>query len=146
MVCRSSTKVPRCRSKGLARVYQPARPLQLATPGSQCFATPLHCYTPASSAVRSVRVKRFCLAVVLAAAVHLWAQPTPASSTNPKVRAITAFVRLDQGQYQQQIAETMVLLNKVKSEFSSAGYETETVRITTQPLVELVSGVPEQKA
>jgi uncharacterized protein (UPF0210 family) len=91
-------------------------------------------------------VKRFCLAVVLTAAVHLWGQTTPANSGNPKVRAITAFVRLDQPQYQQQIADTMVLLNKVKSEFASAGYDTETVRITTQPLAELVSGMPEEKA
>jgi uncharacterized protein (UPF0210 family) len=91
-------------------------------------------------------VKRLCLAVVLIASVHLWAQGAPASSANPKVRAITAFVRLDQGQYRQQIADTMTLLNKVKSEFATSGYETETIRITTQPLAELVAGMPEGKA
>lgn len=83
---------------------------------------------------------------MLAAVVHLWAQAPSENAINPKVRAITAFVRLDQGQYPRQIAETIALLSKVKSEFASAGYDTETIRITTQPLAELVSGMPEEKA
>ena len=83
---------------------------------------------------------------MLAAVVHLWAQATSENAINPKVRAITAFVRLDQGQYPRQIADTIALLSKVKSEFASAGYDTETIRITTQPLAELVSGMPEEKA
>src|SRR2546427_160559 len=53
---------------------------------------------------------------------------TPASP-NPKVRAITGFVRLDASAYQKQIADALVVLRKVKAEFESSGYEVETVRI-----------------
>jgi hypothetical protein len=68
------------------------------------------------------------------------------TASNPKVRAITAFVRLDQGKYQEQIAEALVVLGKAKGEFESAGYLVETVRVTTQPLGELVAGMPEEQA
>src|SRR5947209_1558132 len=70
---------------------------------------------------------------------------TPASP-NPKVRAITGFVRLDASAYQKQIADALVVLRKVKAEFESSGYEVETVRLTTQPLAELVAGMSEDQA
>jgi uncharacterized protein (UPF0210 family) len=93
-------------------------------------------------------MKPFCLAVVLAVSVPLAApagSATPQSS-NPKVRAITAFVRLDRENYQKQIDDTLAVLGKAKAAFTSSGYEVETVRITTQPLAELVAGMPEAKA
>jgi len=67
-------------------------------------------------------------------------------SSNPKVRAITAFVRLDREKYQQQIAEALVVLRKAKAEFEASGYEVETIRVTTQPLAELIAGIPEDQA
>src|SRR2546426_10178664 len=70
---------------------------------------------------------------------------TPASP-NPKVRAITGFVRLDASAYQKQIADALVVLRKVKAEFESSGYEVETVCLTTQPLAELVAGMSEDQA
>ena len=81
--------------------------------------------------------------VVLLAAVQLCAQSSPA---NPKVRTITAFVRLDRDDYQKQIADALAVLRKAKSEFESSGYEVETVRVTTQPLAELVAGLTEEQA
>lgn len=91
-------------------------------------------------------MKRIALAV-LVMSVQLVAQTSSTSTaSNPKVRAITAFVRLDQGKYQEQIAEALVVLGKAKSEFESAGYLVETVRVTTQPLGELVAGMPEEQA
>jgi len=91
-------------------------------------------------------VKRIALAV-LVMSVQLVAQTSSTSTaSNPKVRAITAFVRLDQGKYQEQIAEALVVLGKAKGEFESAGYLVETVRVTTQPLGELVAGMPEEQA
>jgi uncharacterized protein (UPF0210 family) len=75
----------------------------------------------------------------------VWGQ-TPAQSVNPKVRAITGFVRLEQGTWEKQVAETLVVLRKAKSEFEALGYQVETVRITTQPLGELVAGMPEEQA
>ena len=64
----------------------------------------------------------------------------------PKVRAITAFVRLDRSSYEKQIAEAMTVLNAAKAEFARRGYETETVRIVTQPFAELVKGLSDQDA
>ena len=72
--------------------------------------------------------------------------PAAAQQQNPKVRAITAFVRLDRDQYRKQIDEALAVLAKAKAEFVSSGYQVETMRITTQPLAELVAGMPEDKA
>ena len=67
-------------------------------------------------------------------------------NVKPKVRAITAFVRIDRTNHQQQIAETLKVLREAKREFEAAGYEVETVRITTQPLAQLVAGASDQQA
>jgi len=47
------------------------------------------------------------------------------SSSKPKVRAITGFVRLDQLRYREQIAAALTVLRKAKGEFEAAGYEVE---------------------
>jgi uncharacterized protein (UPF0210 family) len=66
--------------------------------------------------------------------------------SKPKVRAITAFVRLDRSNYEKQIAEAMTVLNAAKAEFARRGYETQTVRIVTQPFAELVKDLSDQDA
>lgn len=93
-------------------------------------------------------MKRLALAVLLAVSLPLAAQTdhTAAASSNPKVRAITGFVRLDQATWQQQVADALVVLRKVKSEFESSGYQVETLRLTTQPLAELIAGMTEDQA
>ena len=91
---------------------------------------------------------RLCLAVIVVGSIGLLAQARPAAAQqqNPKVRAITAFVRLDRDQYRKQIDEALAVLVRAKAEFVSSGYQVETMRITTQPLAELVAGMPEDKA
>jgi len=93
-------------------------------------------------------MKRIILAVVFALLSHAVAQISSKStaSSNPKVRAITGFVRLDRATYQKQIVDALVVLRRVKAEFESSGYEVETVRMTTQPLAELVAGMSEDQA
>jgi hypothetical protein len=93
-------------------------------------------------------VKRIALAAILCVSAQLAAQASAASigATNPKVRAITGFIRLDRGTYEKQIAETLLVLRKAKNEFEAAGYQVETIRITTQPLAELVAGASESDA
>jgi hypothetical protein len=86
----------------------------------------------------------FIWALLLAFATSVTAQAQ--GYTKPKVRAITGFVRLDRANYAQQIAETLTVLRTAKSEFARLGYETETIRIVTQPLAELVNGLPEAQA
>jgi uncharacterized protein (UPF0210 family) len=62
------------------------------------------------------------------------------------VRAITAFVNLDRTRYEAQIDETMKVLNSAKAEFAKRGYETQTVRIVTQPFADLVKGLNDKDA
>ncbi len=93
-------------------------------------------------------MKRVVLAVVLVISLQAVAQSSsaPAASSNPKVRAITGFVRLDRPTYRKQVTDALVVLRRAKAEFESSGYEVETLRLTTQPLAELVSGLSEEKA
>ena len=93
-------------------------------------------------------MKRIALVVFLAVSIQLAAQTSsaPSGSPNPKVRAITGFVRLDRPTYQKQIADALVVLRRVKAEFESSGYEVESLRLTTQPLAELVAGMSEDQA
>ena len=93
-------------------------------------------------------MKRIFLAIVLVVSVQAAAQTSSAAtaSSNPKVRAITGFVQLDRAMYQRQIGDALVVLRRVKAEFESSGYEVETVRLTTQPLAELVAGMSEEQA
>src|SRR5207244_590979 len=93
--------------------------------------------------LRSHRMKRLALVAVLAFSCTLAAQ---AQTTKPKVRAITAFVRLDAKNYQHQLAEALIVLHKTETEFKSAGYEVETIRFTTQPLADLTAGLSEDQA
>ena len=81
------------------------------------------------------------------AALFLATMPLAAQApAKPKVRAITGFVRLDQGKYEQQVADALVVLRDVKSEFETQGYEVESLRLTTQPLGELVAGLNDGQA
>jgi uncharacterized protein (UPF0210 family) len=68
------------------------------------------------------------------------------SYTKPKIRTVTAFVRLDHAHYGEQIAEALGVLRQAKSEFAQQGYEVMTLRIVTQPLAELVSGQSDTEA
>jgi uncharacterized protein (UPF0210 family) len=64
----------------------------------------------------------------------------------PKVRAITAFVQIDREHYQQQVAEALTVLRKTKAEIEKAGYEVESIRITTQPFPEYIGDLPREQA
>jgi len=89
---------------------------------------------------------RIALAVILSLSFQMAAQSASSVSSNPKVRAITGFVRLDRATSEKQIAEALVVLRKTKRAFEAAGYQVQTLRLTTQPLAELVSGLPEEQA
>jgi uncharacterized protein (UPF0210 family) len=66
--------------------------------------------------------------------------------SKPKVRAITAFVRMDRAQLTPRITEALTVLRSAKREFEKQGYEVETLRIVTQPLGELVNGLSDTDA
>jgi uncharacterized protein (UPF0210 family) len=66
--------------------------------------------------------------------------------TKPNVRAITAFVRLDPATLDRQIADALNVLRAAERDFAQRGYKTETIRIVTQPLGELISGQSDDDA
>ncbi len=67
------------------------------------------------------------------------------AAEKPKVRAITAFVRLDRAKVQQQIGEALTMLRKAKSAFEQAGYAVQTLRISTQPFPEYARGLSREQ-
>ena len=89
-------------------------------------------------------VKKLILAFIFTFSTVVVAQAQ--GYTKPKVRTITGFVRLERDTYAQQIAEVLSVLRAAKEDFAKQGYEVQTIRIVTQPLAELVSGLPETKA
>jgi uncharacterized protein (UPF0210 family) len=95
----------------------------------------------AKTMVRSLYLGLVCL-VSLAGTIIAQA----ADYTKPKVRAITAFVHLDPATYAAQINDALVVLRAAQSQFLKEGYETQTLRIVTQPLADLVQGQPESQA
>ena len=90
-------------------------------------------------------MKRIALAVLLLRSICGLSQGIP-QTPKPKVRAITAFVLIDRTNLQRQIEDAVMVLHRAESEFKSSGYEVETIRITTQPLSQLVSGLSEEQA
>jgi uncharacterized protein (UPF0210 family) len=73
------------------------------------------------------------LAIVLSAAARAGEEPR---GPKPKIRAVTAFVRLDRPRYKEQIQNTLEFLRAAKAAFTKKGYDVETIRVTTQPFPE----------
>ena len=69
-----------------------------------------------------------------------------AADSKPKVRAITAFIRIDTKNYEAQVRETVQFLNAARDEYRAAGFEVETIRIATQPVAEYIKGMPRAEA
>lgn len=87
--------------------------------------------------------------LLFALALLLLSQPSGQSvgtMSNPKVRAITGFVRLNPANYEKQVFAALAVVRKIRAEFEASGYQVETVRLTTQPLGELVAGMSEDQA
>ena len=67
------------------------------------------------------------------------------SPSKPKIRAVTAFVRIDRAHYKEQIQDTLSFLHQAKAAFEKSGYEVQTIRITTQPFPEYTQGLSEEE-
>ncbi len=85
-------------------------------------------------------MKRITLTVLLLMSIQLVAQ------SKPKVRTVTGFVRIDPGTYRQQIGDALTVLRTAKQTLIAEGYQVETLRLTTQPLGELVAGMSNAQA
>jgi uncharacterized protein (UPF0210 family) len=89
-------------------------------------------------------VKRLIVALLLC--IFALSAHAATDAAKPKVRAITAFVVLDRSNFEKQVTEAMTVLHAAKADFASRGYETQTVRIVTQPFAELVKGLSDSDA
>ncbi|MHB8485259.1 MAG: DUF711 family protein [Candidatus Acidiferrales bacterium] len=90
-----------------------------------------------------------CVCVLATALAFGFSSAALAASPNdnrPKVRAITAFIALDRARYQTQIAETLAALKKIKAAYEKAGFEVQTLRITTQPFPEYTRNLSDEQA
>ncbi len=67
------------------------------------------------------------------------------AAEKPKVRAITAFVRLEPANHKAQIAQTLAVLRRAKAAFEKAGYEVQTLRITPQPFSVMAKEMPREQ-
>ena len=73
--------------------------------------------------------------------------PLPAAAAEkPKVRAVTAFVRIERAHYREQVQEALVMLRKAKAAYEEAGYEVQSLRVATQPFLEYTRGLSTQEA
>lgn len=75
------------------------------------------------------------------------AQVQAAAKPRPiKIRSITGFIKIDGSQYREQLNEAMRMLKAAKAEFENAGYEVQTLRVTTQPFPEYTKGLSTNEA
>lgn len=74
------------------------------------------------------------------------AQQKPAAAPKTKIRAITAFVRLDRNSYQIQMDEAIKFLKIAKTTFESRDFSVQTLRIATQPFPEYTKGMSRDEA
>jgi uncharacterized protein (UPF0210 family) len=63
------------------------------------------------------------------------------SQAKPKVRAITAFIRIDAAHLEAQVGEAVTFLNAAREEYKAAGFEVETIRVVTQALGDYTKGM-----
>ena len=68
------------------------------------------------------------------------------AAEKPKVRAVTAFVRLETANYPEQIGEALTMLRHARAAFEQAGYEVQSIRIATQPFPDYTRGMTREAA
>ena len=92
------------------------------------------------------RVSASLLCVLLPAGMAAAQNRQPAGAAQPKIRTITAFVKLDRSAYRAQVEDALKMLRAASAEFARAGYEVETIRITSQPFPEYIRGLSAEQA
>jgi uncharacterized protein len=82
--------------------------------------------------------RQFISSALFTGASMAWPDEQP---VGPKVRALTAFLKLDRARYREQVEDTLKLLRRAKGVVEAAGYPVETIRIATQPFPEYTRGL-----
>jgi uncharacterized protein len=68
------------------------------------------------------------------------------TAAKPKIRAITGFVVIDREHYKTQMGEALKVLRDARSEYEKAGYEVQSIRITTEPFPQYTRGLSHDEA
>jgi hypothetical protein len=84
-------------------------------------------------------------AIILLAAASTLALRA-ADRAKPKVRAITGFITIDAKSYPSQFAEAAKFLGQVREAIQTAGYDVQSIRITTQPFPDYTRGLSRAEA
>lgn len=92
------------------------------------------------------RLTALALVLLLLAAGGMQPARGQTAAPKPKIRAVTAFIRLDRAHYKEQIETTLDFLHQAQSGFTKKGYEVETIRITTQPFPEYTRDLSPEEA
>jgi uncharacterized protein (UPF0210 family) len=77
----------------------------------------------------------------LSLCVAIAAPGRAADGARPKVRAITAFITLDPANHRAQIEDAVAFLDRIRASVKAAGYDVQTIRVTTQPFPEYTRGL-----
>jgi len=90
--------------------------------------------------VNSNRLSRFRFRLMACLVIGSAVTPVVGGETyhKPKIRTITAFVRIEPAQFRQQIGQAVTMLRQAKAAFAKGGYEVQTIRITTQPFTQYI--------
>lgn len=88
----------------------------------------------------------FCLLAVSLMMGASAAQTVSRGSGQPRIRTVTAFLRLQRVSFRAQVADALRLLRAAQQEFNAAGYEVETIRITSQPFPAVIRGLRKPEA
>lgn len=86
------------------------------------------------------------LLLLLLAGTASPAEQKPPEKPKTKIRAITAFVRIERSSYQMQIAEAVKFLKIAETTFESRDFTVQTLRIATQPFAEYTQGMSREEA
>lgn len=84
--------------------------------------------------------------LLLACMAMAGAQAPARAPVKPRVRAITAFITVDATAYRSQIEDAVAFLAKVRAAVTAAGYDVQTVRISTQPFPAFTRGLSRDAA
>lgn len=79
------------------------------------------------------------LAVLACASADI--HPSRAEGVRPRIRAVTAFIEIDSGNYAARISDAQKFLASAKDALNKAGFEGAGGRITTQPFPEYTKGM-----
>src|SRR5215831_3518061 len=68
------------------------------------------------------------------------------AEVRPRIRAVTAFIKIDPGNYAARIEEAQKFLASAKEALNKAGFEGAGGRITTQPFPQYTKGMKTEDA